>query len=342
METIFTEKHRLRNAKTELYGGQLIEPFERPSRAEFIIDRVRAVDLGPISAPDDFGMAPILAVHDAGYIDFLQVAWTDWKAQGFKGEAFPTVLPVRRMTQRIPTFIEGRLGYYALSCETSISDGTWEAAYAAAQVATTGAERIRQGARAAFALCRPPGHHAAVDMYGGFCFVNNAAVAAQHLVSTGAKRVAILDLDFHHGNGTQDIFAARDDVLFVSIHGDPMDAFPHFMGHADETGTGKGKGYTINYPLPPKTNFATWRATLTKALGHIANFAPDALVVSLGVDTFETDPISFFTLQSNDFTTYGADIAALNVPTLFVMEGGYDIAEIGVNAVNVLQGFDAA
>lgn len=342
METIFTERHGLRNSKTELFGGQLVEPFERPSRAEFIIRRVREVALGPVSEPDDFGMAPITAIHDADFIAFLQVAWPDWQAAGFKGEAMPTVWPARRMSHRIPTDIEGRLGYYALSGETAICEGTWEAAYAAAQVALTGAERLNQGARAVFSLCRPPGHHAAIDMYGGYCFVNNAAVAAQHLLDRGAKRIAILDVDFHHGNGTQDVFDARDDVLFVSLHGDLMDAFPHFLGHAEETGSDAGRGYTINYPLPPKTDFATWRTALQKALAQIADYAPDALIVSLGVDTFETDPISFFKLTSDDFTTYGADIATLNLPTLFVMEGGYDIAEIGVNAVNVLQGFEAA
>ncbi|MEP2628206.1 MAG: histone deacetylase family protein [Hyphomicrobiales bacterium] len=342
METIFTERHTFRNSKTELYGGELVEPFERPSRAQYIIDRVRNAGLGPVSEPDEFGIEPIYAIHDKGFIDFLQVAWTDWQSEGFKGEAMPTVWPARRMTQRIPTHIEGRLGYYALAVETTISDGTWEAAYASAQVALTGAQRLNEGASAVFSLCRPPGHHAAIDMYGGYCFINNAAVAAQHLLDTGRKRIAILDVDFHHGNGTQDIFDTRDDVLFISLHGDPMDAFPHFLGHADETGNGAGKGYTVNYPMPPDTNFPTWRAALIKALAQIAEYAPDALIVSLGVDTFETDPISFFKLKSDDFTTYGADIATLNLPTLFVMEGGYDIAEIGVNTVNVLQGFESA
>jgi len=342
METIFTERHTLRNSKTELFGGQLVEPFERPSRAEYIINRVRDVGLGPVSEPCDFGIDPIRAIHDHDFIDFLQVAWTDWQAEGFKGEAMPTVWPARRMSQRIPTHIEGRLGYYALACETTISDGTWQAAYASAQVALTGAQRLNDGARTVFSLCRPPGHHAAIDMYGGYCFINNAAVAAQHLLDAGRTRIAILDVDFHHGNGTQDIFDARDDVLFISLHGDPMDAFPHFLGHADETGNGVGKGFTVNYPMPPGTDFATWRAALIKALAQIADYAPDALIVSLGVDTFETDPISFFKLKSEDFTTYGADIASLNLPTLFVMEGGYDIAEIGVNTVNVLQGFESA
>ena len=341
METIFTERHQLRNSKTELFGGKLVEPFERPSRAEYIINRVHDIKLGPVNGPDDFGLGPILAVHDKSFIDFLQVAWSDWLKEGFKGEAIPTVWPARRTSTRIPRFIEGRLGYYALSCETSISEGTWEAAYASAQVALTGAERIRQGARSVFSLCRPPGHHAAIDMYGGYCFINNAAVAAQYLRDNGAKRIAILDVDFHHGNGTQDIFFARDDVLFASLHGDPMDAFPHFLGHRDEEGSSTGEGFTLNYPLPPGTDFSTWRAALAEALMQISDYAPDVLIVSLGVDTFATDPISFFKLCSDDFTTYGADIATLNLPTLFIMEGGYDIAEIGVNTVNVLQGFES-
>lgn len=340
METIFSEKHRLRNAKTELYGGQLVKPFERPSRAEYIHARVKEVGIGPITAPDTFDVSAIEAVHDADYLNFLQSAWDDWQAEGFEGEAITTVWPARRMSTRIPSHIEGRLGYYALACETAITDGTWEAALAAADVALTGAERLRRGARSVFSLCRPPGHHAAIDMFGGYCFINNAAIAAQHLLDKGAQRVAILDVDFHHGNGTQDIFYTRDDVLFLSLHGDPMDAFPHFLGHADEIGARDGEGFNANFPLPPGTTFDVWRVALSKALSRIESFVPDALIVSLGVDTFETDPISFFKLKSEDFITYGKDIAALGLPTLFVMEGGYDIAEIGVNAVNVLQGFE--
>ena len=341
METIFTEKHNLRNAKTELYGGQLVEPFERPSRAEYIHARLKDVGLGKISAPDAFDISAIKAVHDPAYLEFLQSAWSDWKNAGFEGEAITTVWPARRMSSRIPAHIEGRLGYYALACETAITDGTWEAAFAAAEVALTGAARIDAGARAAFSLCRPPGHHAAIDMFGGYCFINNAAVAAQLLLDRGADRIAILDVDFHHGNGTQDIFYNRDDVLFLSLHGDPMDAFPHFLGHADETGADAGEGFTVNFPLPPGTTFTVWRAALHKALSRINDYAPDMLIVSLGVDTFETDPISFFKLASADFTTYGADIAQLGLPTLFVMEGGYDIEEIGINTVNVLQGFES-
>ncbi len=339
MKTIYSEKHKLRDAKTELFGGQLVQPFERPSRAQYIHDRISEVGLGPIIPPNEYGMGPILAIHDADFVQFLQDAWPLWAAEDFKGEAIPTCWPARRMSDKKPEFIEGLLGYYALAAETALTETTWDAAYASAQVAITGAHEILAGNNA-FSLCRPPGHHAAIDMYGGYCFLNNAAIAAQTLRDNGMNSVAIVDVDFHHGNGTQDIFYKRDDVMFASLHGDPMDAFPHFLGHADEVGDGKGAGFNHNYPMPPGTNFETWRAALKDALAKVAAYKPDALIVSLGVDTFETDPISFFKLKSPDFTTYGADIAALNLPTLFVMEGGYDIAEIGLNTVNVLTGFE--
>lgn len=340
METIFTEKHKLRHAQTELFGGELVYPFERPTRAEYVIDRVRETQLGPVSEPDDFGIDPIHAIHTADFVEFLQTAWLRWKEAGFNGEAIPTTWPAKRMSDKRPNFIEGQLGYYALAGETSLSEGTWEAAYASAQVALTGAERVRSGARGVFSLCRPPGHHATTDMYGGYCFFNNAAIAAQYLRDNGASRVAILDVDFHHGNGTQDIFYDRDDVLFVSLHGDPMETFPYFLGHADETGAGKGAGFNLNFPMPPETPFDTWRSALAKSLERIAEFDADTLIISLGVDTFENDPISFFKLKSDDYVQIGEDIAAANLPTLFIMEGGYDVEEIGINAVNMLTGFE--
>ncbi len=340
MITVHSEKHLLRNSKTELFGGELVEPFERPSRVEYILDRIKSENLGVVIAPDDFGLGPIQKVHDAGFVDFLQLAWAQWKAKGYNGEAMVTCWPARRMAQKCPNHIEGKLGYYALASETTISDGTWEAAYSSAQVALTGAKMVMDGARGIFALCRPPGHHAAFDMYGGYCFLNNAAIAAQSCLDQGAKRVAIVDVDFHHGNGTQDIFYAREDVLFVSLHGEPEEAFPHFLGYADETGSGAGVGFNLNYPMPPNTGFAQWRAALLYVLEKVKTYQTDALIISLGVDTFENDPISFFKLVSDDFIILGHDIAAANLPTLFVMEGGYDVAEIGINTVNVLQGFD--
>ncbi|MGB5707376.1 MAG: histone deacetylase family protein [Arenicellales bacterium] len=340
MLTVYSPDHELRNAKTELYGGQLVPPFECPERVQYVLDRVNEVGLGEVIAPEDFSIDPIYRIHDPGFIEFLQGCWAEWQAEGFKGEAIPTVIPTRGMQQRIPNHIEGKLGYYAMAIETSISEGTWPAARASANVALTAQSRVKQSQDAAFALCRPPGHHAAGDLFGGYCFINNAAVSAQAFIDQGARRVAILDVDFHHGNGTQSIFYDREDVMFLSLHGDPKEAFPHFLGYNDELGAGNGEGFNYNYPLGPNTGYDVWARALEHACNKITNYAPDALVVSLGVDTFEHDPISFFKLTSDDFKRYGVLIAKLNLPTLFVMEGGYAVEEIGLNTVNVLSGFE--
>ncbi len=341
MLTVYSDDHRLRDARTELYGGALVAPFECPARAELVLARVREVGLGPVAGPQSFGLDPVLRVHDRDYLSFLESCWEEWTAAGFEGEAIPTVWPSRRLwRERVPAFIDGKLGYYAMAAETSISEGTWRAARAAADVALTAQKAVAEGAAAAFALCRPPGHHAAADMFGGYCFLNNAAIAAQAFIDQGASRVAVLDIDFHHGNGTQAIFYPRADVFFVSLHGDPAHAFPHFLGYADETGEGEGEGCTANYPLPPGTGFDVWGAALEDARRRIAAYGPDILVVSLGVDTFKDDPISFFRLEHDDYARCGEAIAGLRRPTLFVMEGGYAVAEIGVNAVNVLTGFE--
>ncbi|MEM7195850.1 MAG: histone deacetylase family protein [Pseudomonadota bacterium] len=342
MLTVYSEDHKLRDARTELYGGELVPPFECPVRAEYVLERIQKVKLGEVIAPNDFSMDPIYRIHDRSYIEFLQNAWNDWSAEGFNGEAIPTCFPARRMQQRAPSHIDGKLGYYAMAVETAISEGTWAAARASANVALTAQSIMAGGERAAFALCRPPGHHSASDLYGGYCFINNAAVAAQAFLDQGASRVAILDVDFHHGNGTQDIFYDRNDVLFLSLHGDPLHAFPHFLGYADEIGHGAGEDCNVNYPLMPGTTFDVWSEALSDALKKITHYSPDALIVSLGVDTFENDPISFFKLTSDDFRRYGGMLAKVDYPTLFVMEGGYAVEEIGVNTVNTLEGFEQA
>jgi acetoin utilization deacetylase AcuC-like enzyme len=341
MLTVYSDTHLKRQARTELYGGQLVPPHECPERVAYVLDRVRATRLGEVVPPRGYGRAPIARVHDAGYLSFLEHAWDEWLKAGYPGEAIPTCWPARRMAQRIPTHIDGKLGYYAASSESSISAGTWEASLGAVDVALTAAQALRDGATGAFALCRPPGHHAASDMYCGYCFLNNAAIAAQWLRDQGAGRVAILDVDFHHGNGTQDIFYDRGDVFFASLHGDPREAFPHFLGYEDETGIGAGEGFNANYPLPRGADYPVWSEALKSALGRIAAFAPDVLVVSLGVDTFQSDPISFFKLTSDDFSRYGELIGGLRVPTLFALEGGYAVEEIGVNVVNVLAGYES-
>ena len=339
MKIIASRDHEQHFPKGELYGGELVRPFECPERWQYIMDELQRRGFADVSAPDPLEMSSVETIHDEPLLIFLATAWQQWQAAGYKGEALPTVIPARRMQQREPNHIDGKLGYFCMAIETAITAGTWAAAQASAAIAQTGQKIVAGGERTAFSLCRPPGHHAARDLYGGYCFLNNAAIAAQCFLNDGAERVAILDVDFHHGNGTQDIFYSRDDVLFLSLHGQPEDAFPHFLGFRDETGQGAGEGFNMNYPMPPGTPYSEWGAALTDACNRVTNYAPDALIVSLGVDTFERDPISFFKLKQDDFTAYGQVIGRLGLPTLFVMEGGYAVAEIGTNTVNVLSGF---
>ena len=342
MITVYSDKHRLHAPRGEIHGGELVTPFESPFRADLILEAVREAGHGPIIEPEEFGLEAVLAIHDADYVRFLETAWDRWTAEGYAGDAIPTCFPARRMAQRPPEDIDGLLGYYAFAAETSIAAGTWQATLTATRCALTGAARLQAGARSVFALCRPPGHHAARDLFGGYCYLNHAAAAAQALRDAGAGRVAVLDVDFHHGNGTQDIFYGREDVLFASIHGDPKDAFPHFLGFADETGSGPGEGSTANYPLPPGTPYDRWAEALDDALSRIRAFGAEVLVVSLGVDTYEKDPISFFKLTSENFTRYGERLGRAGLPTLFCMEGGYGVPEIGLNTANVLSGFEQA
>jgi acetoin utilization deacetylase AcuC-like enzyme len=305
-----------------------------------ILARVREVGLGAVREPDRFGEAPLRRVHDDGYVSFLAGAWHEWRALGRTHDALPLVWPVRSMRgDRIPDDIDGKLGFYSLDAGVPITAGTWSAVLAAADVAVTGARVLVEGQRAAFALCRPPGHHAATAAMGGYCYLNNAAIAAQYLIDQGCSRIAILDVDYHHGNGTQEIFYRRSDVLFASIHADPRVEYPYFLGYADERGEGEGEGYTHNYPLPHGIGWDAYGPALDEACRNVAAFTPDVLVVSLGVDTYEHDPISQFRLRTDDFTRIGARIAGVACPTLFVMEGGYAVEALGVNAVNVLTGF---
>lgn len=339
MKTVFSSLHHRRTAKTELDGGLLIDPYERPSRVETILARVRSQGLGPVLEPEDFGLDPVLRIHTPDYVDFLRNCWDDWAAAGKPGEAIPAVWPGRGMRSRLPKDIDGRMGYFSFAAETSITEGTWDAACASANVALTAQRLVAAGERAAFALCRPPGHHAAADLYGGYCFFNNAAISAQAFLDQGAERVAILDVDFHHGNGTQSIFYERSDVLTLSLHGDPDLVFPHFLGFPDEVGSQAGEGYNLNLIYPPDTPFSIWGDGLELACRRIQEYAPDAIVIALGVDTFEDDPISFFKFTSRDYLALGERLARLGLPTVFTMEGGYDVKAIGVNVVNLLEGF---
>jgi acetoin utilization deacetylase AcuC-like enzyme len=342
MKIVYTDDHRLHFPQGELFGGEFVTPFERPSRVEYILRELKQRKMTDFVAPEPIDMRPVRTIHDPDFLAFLETAWRDWTAAGYRGEIVPTGFPARGMRQRAPRHIDGRVGYYALSMETCMTAGTWAAAQASCAVALTAHKIVAGGARTAFALCRPPGHHAHRDLFGGYCFLNNAAIAAQAFRDQGAARVAVLDVDFHHGNGTQDIFYERSDVLFCSLHGQPEDTFPYYLGFADEKGRGEGEGFNANYPMPPGTKYDVWGEALDHASRRIADFGAEAVVVSLGVDTFENDPISTFKLTSEDFRTYGRRIARLGRPTLFVMEGGYAIEAIGINTVNVLEGFENA
>jgi len=342
MLTIYSEDHRLQDGRSELINGELVPCFEMPRRADLVLARVREVGLGPVDAPDHFGIDPVIKVHDFNFVAFLRTAWEQWTTIGHSHDALPTAWAIRGMRDREPETIDGKLSYYSFDAGTPITAGTWKAAKSAVDVALTGQKQVAAGARAAFALCRPPGHHAASDYYGGYCFLNNAAVAAQAFIDDGAGKVAILDIDYHHGNGTQNIFYHRGDVFFASIHGHPAQEYPWFLGYEDETGTGEGEGCNANFPLRWGTGFDHWNEALDQACRRIAGWGAETLVVSLGVDTFKDDPISRFKLESPDYLRIGERIAGLGLPTLFVMEGGYAVEAIGVNAVNVLTGFEGA
>lgn len=341
MLTIYSDAHHLHHG-CELKDGVLMPCFEQPGRADTILARVRATGLGSVAAPSEYDSERYARVHSRRYVRFLERAWDEWTAAGRSHDALPLIWPVRDLRGDIePEFIDGKLGFYAMDAGVAITAGTWRAARASADVALTGMDALLAGEKSAFALCRPPGHHAAAEYMGGYCYLNNAAIAAQSCLDGGAARVALLDVDYHHGNGGQSIFYERDDVMFLSLHGDPKSSYPYFSGHRDERGRGAGLGFNHNYPLPHGTGWPAYGAALRHACGQIAAYAPDALVVSLGVDTFKDDPISQFRLESEDFLRLGACIAGLGLPTLFVMEGGYMVDDIGVNAVNVLTGFQA-
>jgi acetoin utilization deacetylase AcuC-like enzyme len=318
----------------ELHNGGFVAFAESVDRADGI-----AAALGPALPPTDFGMAPLRAVHSADYLAFLETAHADWLAAGRSGDAIPYVFPVVGRRPLKLDRIDARLGRFAMDMGTPIAAGTWAAAYAGVQVALSALQPLLKGsARISFALCRPPGHHAGADYCGGYCYLNNAAIAAEAAIATG-RRIAILDIDYHHGNGTQDLFRARANPLFVSLHADPATDYPFYWGHADEVGEGDGQGATLNLPLPQGTKLSAYREALGQALDRIAAFAPDLLVISFGADTFAGDPISHFALQTGDFTVLASDIAALGLPSLIVMEGGYAVSALGANVAAFLDGF---
>lgn len=341
MKTVYNDRHGLHAATHEFFRGQLVPAFEIPARADYVLKALQDAALGEVLAPSDHGLAPLERVHAPAYLRFVQGAHAEWLALGGEGDAFPAVWPVRSLRSDVePKSFAARMGLYSMDSGTPLTAGSWPAAYWGAQACLSGLDLVLAGERAAYVLTRPPGHHAGADFFGGYCFVNNAAVAAQAALDRGLARVAILDVDYHHGNGTQAIFYERADVFYASIHGDPQTEYPFFLGHADERGTGAGAGCNANYPLPAGASNDEWFAALDAALARLRAYAPELLIVSLGVDTYGGDPISHFKLDRPEFTRMGQILAAQGWPTLLLQEGGYATEAIGLNVVAVLQGFE--
>lgn len=326
----------------EFFRGRRVPCFETPERFQFVAEVLGSAGC-QLESPDLFPDEALHVVHTPRYLAFLKGAWAEWLATGNEGDAFPAVWPGAGMRRdRLPQNFAARMGFFAFDTGTPLAAGTWQAARSGADCALSAAQSVLGGERSAFVLTRPPGHHAGIETFGGYCFLNNAALAAQALREGGASRVAILDVDYHHGNGSQEIFYARPDVFFASIHGDPMTEYPFYLGHADERGEGAGLGANLNLPLPAGAPAADWFSALERALAAIAQHGADALVVSLGVDAWEGDPISSFRLKTSDYGMLGERLRQLGLPAVFVLEGGYAVRAIGDNVLSCLRGFDPA
>ena len=338
MKTIYTQKHKLHATDSVIYDGVPFITEEIPARAEQILEAIRSAEIGPILPPVDHGIDPILEVHDPGYIQYLKTAYQEHHDLFDTDEpVIPHTFAVSRRARKPNSFL-GLRGYYSFGTGTPILAGTWEAAYWAAQTALTAANIVLGGENACYALCRPPGHHAAADLYDGSCFLNNAAIAANHLLKA-TKKVAILDIDYHHGNGTQEIFYANPNMLFVSLHGHPDEDYPYFWGMPDETGEGDGRGININYPMHRGAQDEEYLLTLGQALHQISQFQPGYLVVSAGFDLIEGDPIGGFNISLKGLAKISNMIASLRIPTVIVQEGGYKMEELGKLATTFLINF---
>jgi acetoin utilization deacetylase AcuC-like enzyme len=324
VKAFFHPKQHGHAVKTRFARGRLLPVQEVPARIEYFIAAARAASFA-IHQPDDHGTPPIEAVHAPDYVDFLRTAHAAWEAAAAAegGDWGNEVVPTGYWREANPRRgILGQAAYYLTDACTPLGTGSWEAIYWSAQSAIAGAQALLDGDLCAYAICRPPGHHAGPDAGGGFCYLNNAAIAAQHL-RRQYPRVAILDTDMHHGQGTQQIFYRRDDVLYVSIHADPTNFYPGFAGFADETGAGPGQGYNLNLPMAHGTPESTFFGQLDTALTALRDYRPGALVLSLGFDIFTKDPQSRTAVSTAGFARLGMAVGNLGIPLLVVQEGGY-------------------
>jgi len=335
----YDEAHEAHSPGMWFYRGVPRQSREVPERAHVL--KAALVSAGyDIKAPGDFGISTIEKVHTRRYLDFLEVAYRDWIALPETGpEVLANMFPIGK-EPRYPEIISGRAGYHMEDLSCPMGEGTWRAAYGSAQAALAAADAVAGGGAGAraYGLCRPPGHHAFAERAAGYCYLNNAAIAAQLLRDRGAERVTIIDVDVHHGNGTQDIFYDRGDVQFVSLHGDPSNFSPFFWGYKDQIGRGEGEGKTVNFPLALGCTEEQYLDALDVALKAVDGFKPDAIVISLGLDTFAGDPYAAFGITTDGFARIAAKIYALGKPTVILQEGGYICPELGDNLVSFLRG----
>ncbi|QGX97228.1 histone deacetylase family protein [Roseovarius faecimaris] len=340
MKAFFDTRQRKHDPQHFMANGAIKPNPEQPERINRLLAGAEAAGC-VITDPDETGLAPIAAVHTPEYLAFLQTIHARWqRIDGAGPEVIPNIHPARR-SDGYPKSAVGQAGYHQADTACPIAAHTWEAAYWSAQSAIAGADHIAGDGKSAYVLTRPPGHHAFADLAGGFCFLNNAGIAAERLRSLG-RRPAILDVDVHHGNGTQGMFYARDDVLTVSIHADPARFYPFFWGHAQERGEGRGLGYNLNLPLARGTGDDDFLATLETALTRIHAYGCDALVVALGLDAHIDDPFQGLAVTTPGFARIGAAIAGAKLPTLFVQEGGYLSDALSENLTATLTGFQDA
>jgi acetoin utilization deacetylase AcuC-like enzyme len=339
MHAYFSDDQLRHHGKTFIVAGEKKPIPEVPERAEILSGAVARLGLD-LCAPKDVGLAPIAAIHDAQYLNFLQTIHDEWLAAGGSEQVIPSIHPFDR-NGPYPRHHSGKAGFHLGDTSCPVSATTWHSAYASAQTAISAARHVRdQGANSAYALCRPPGHHASSNIAGGFCYLNNSAIAAQELRAK-YDRVAILDVDLHHGNGTQHIFYDRSDVMTLSIHADPLDFYPFFWGHTEEVGIHDGLGFNHNQPLPLGSGDAVFLDALERALGKIDDFAADAVVIALGLDASRDDPFGGLTVSPDGFARIGEKIGTLLRPTVLVQEGGYVSETLAENLYQFISGFGA-
>jgi len=335
MKLYKNDDHLRHQSRVELTPGKFIRTLDLAER----ISRVQAglPDADTVDCPAA-SIEELTAIHALDYLDFLATAWPEWSdAFGSDMDGVGFVWPHRNRPPRCPVAIEGKIAYYMFDGVSTITPEMWAATTGAAGAALQSARDLRSTRLPGLVLARPPGHHACKDMGGGTSYTNHTALTAQELSRDGA-RIAILDIDAHHGNGTQDIFWSRSDVLTVSIHTDPSIDYPYFSGYADEIGAGEGEGFNVNLPLPAGTTWNGYSEAVDTALSRIRDHSPDYVVIALGVDTYVADPAGRLALEYDDFKRLGDAISGISSPHTFVMEGGYNLDAIGTCVKNVVGG----